>query len=101
MKTLIAITALAVTGLYFGGCNYRNVDVIKANAPKAWSDAGFEIVGYEGYQIGGLQAPGGLVWYVVQRTGDSTIRYNGAVSKWGGEYHLYEIQALDAIAPNR
>lgn len=100
MKTTIALIALAIAGAFFGGCNYRNVEIIKTNAPKAWADAGFEIIGYEGYQIGDFTgAPGGKVWYVVQRKGDPKVRYHGYVTKWGDEYQIYNITALDAITP--
>jgi len=98
MKTIIAITMLASVGIFFGGCNYGNVESIKANSAKAWSDAGFEVIGYEGYQIGDIcGAPGGKVWHIVQRKGDPKTRYHGYVAKWGNEYHVYRLKAIDAI----
>jgi len=100
--TLIGILSIPATAIYFGGCSYRNVDNIKAAAPKAWDAAGYEIVGYEGYEIGNICGnPGGKVWYVVQRKGDPRIRYTGYLSKWGDEYHIYNFRAYDAIAPSK
>lgn len=102
MKTWI-IGLLAAAALFWGinaaGCSYRNVDNIKAAAPKVWADAGYEIVGYEGYQIGSPATPGGRVWYVVTRKGDKRILYTGFLSKWGDEYHIYNFRAYDAITP--
>lgn len=97
---LLLVVLLTLT-VFFGGYSYRNVDVIKANAAATWDAAGFEIVGYEGYQIGDFigPCPGGKVWYVVQRKGNSQVRYHGWVSKWGKEYHIYNLRAIDAIAP--
>ncbi len=102
MKTLQSlgiIIALAFS-LYWGGCSYRNVDRIKAASPVTWAAAGFQIVGYEGYQIGDPFSPGGKVWYVVQRNGDPKTRYHGYISKWGTEYHVYNLKAIDALTPS-
>lgn len=98
---IILVVAALVTGCYFGGCSYRNVDTIKAAAPARLEELGFEVVGYEGYMLGGFSQPGGLVWYVVQRRGDDSVRYNCAVSKWGDEMHVYYLRAIDALAPSR
>jgi len=96
----LLIVALAAL-LYFGGCNYKNVDTIKANAEATWEASGFRVVGYEGYQIGSaFTTPGGKVWYVVERQNDSSVRYHGLLSKWGDEFHIYNLQAIDAIKPN-
>lgn len=100
MKTTLGIIVLALVA-YFGGFNYGNVETIKANAAQTWAKAGFKIVGYEGYQIGKpFEAPGGRVWYVVEKIGDSRVRYSGFLSKWGDEFHVYNLKAIDAIAAN-
>lgn len=99
MKTISIIILFVAITLYFGGCSYRHVEAIKAHAPETWRNAGFEIVGYEGYQIGAPDVPGGRVWYVVQRIGHPGVNYNGFISKWGDEYHIYNLKAIDAIAP--
>jgi hypothetical protein len=102
MKTILVIFIVImalVPSCYVGGCSYRNVDDIKAHAAKVWDDAGFEIVGYEGYQIGNPEMPGGRVWYVVIRKGDASIRYEGCITKWFGEYHIYRLHAIDALKP--
>jgi hypothetical protein len=102
MKTL-NITALVVAlcaATYIGGCSYRNIDSIKDAAPKTLDAAGFEIVGYAGYEIGNFVGnPGGRVWYIMRRKGNDRILYSGFISKWGSEYHIYNIKAKDAIAP--
>lgn len=99
LKIAIALAALS-GGLYLKGCSYRHVDEIKSAAPRVWDAAGYEIEAYSGYQIGdAFQAPGGKVWYVVSRKGDSRITYKGFLTKWGDEYHIYNLTALDAIGP--
>lgn len=93
------VALLIAVAIYFGGCSYRNVDTIKANAEKIWANAGFVIVGYEGYQIGVLQeSPGGRVWYIVARKGDDRILYHGCITQFGAEFHIYSLKAIDAIA---
>ena len=97
LKNIALVVALGAA-TFAGGCNYRNVDKIKAAAPATWAAAGFEVIGYAGYQIGDLLgSPGGKVWYIVQRKGDTKTRYHGYVSKWGSEYHVYSLRALDAL----
>ena len=100
MKTTIALIALAIAGAFFGGCNYRNVEIIKANAEQTWNASGFDVIGYEGYQLGDFECPGGKVWYIVQRKGDAKVRYHGYVSKWGAEYHIYGLKAIDTLTPS-
>lgn len=98
-QALLIVTLAAAA--FFGGCNYRNVDKIKANAAKTWGAAGFEVVGYEGYQIGNFfGSPGGKVWYIVQRKDNPSVQYHGFISKWGDEYHIYNLRAIDALTPS-
>lgn len=96
------LVLLFICGLNLGGCNYRAVPDIKAHAAKAWDETGFEIVGYYGYEIGTFiaPAPGGKVWYIVQRKGDSRIRYTGYLTKWGDEYQAYYVHPLDSSRIN-
>jgi hypothetical protein len=87
MKKLIGILSLVIL---FTGCT-RHVDDVKINANKIWQDAGFEVVGYEGYKY---SLYGGDVWYIVKR--DSTL-YHGFINKWENEYHIYSLSAINAI----
>ena len=70
------------------------VGEIKLAAPGVWERNGFQIVGYEGYQLTIFGRPGGCVWYVVKREATS---YHGCISRWGDEYHIYDLRALNAI----
>jgi len=76
----------------------RNIDEIKAAAPQVIKDWGFKIVGYEGYKHGVLV--GGHVWYILKREGPyenpNTI-YTARIYKWGDEYHLGHMRALNAV----
>ena len=93
--TLILIIA-TITTLLFSG--FRNVKSTKEAAPLVWNQAGFEVGGYTGYNwslIGG-----GDVWHVVTRKETPGVTYEGYISKWGNEYHVYHIRAIDAIQPD-
>lgn len=86
-----------------GGCIYpsytlgtRNVEDVKAHAPKVWQDAGMEVVGYEGYFH--CVVTGGVVKYTIRKAGKTDILYHGEVAKWKGEYQ-YTFNAIDAIKP--
>lgn len=76
-----------------------NVDSVKERAADVWADNGFEVVGYEGYRrsICWFDYGCGRVWYTA--TNDSGIVYHGFVERWGDEYHLYNLSAVDAIKP--
>ena len=76
---------------------FRNVGTTKHAAKTTWINSGLEIVGYEGYQWNLIS--GGDVWYILQRTNDTSVTYNGRLSKWGNEFHIYNLKAIDAIRP--
>lgn len=97
MKKLLA---LLIT-LVLTGCGSSNVPVVKAHAPAVWQQAGFEIIGYEGYtnEHCFFNYGCGHVWYTLRRAQDNGIIYHGYIEKWGSEYHIYGLQAIDAIKP--
>lgn len=99
MKTIVAVIA----ALAISGCSSANKDQIKSVAPSVWAKNGFDIVAYEGYTFGSHVGPGyggANVWYVVKRKPDNGIIYHGYIKKWGDEYHIYSLQAIDALKPN-
>ena len=75
------------------GCS-RNVDEVKLHASDIFKSNGFEIVGYQGYQLSPIF--GGRVWYTLKK-GD--ISYQAALIQWFDEYHIYDLAAIDAIKP--
>lgn len=85
------------------GCSYGNLDDVKAKAPEVWKQAGYEIVGYEGFQWGfggfGLPYGGAYVWHQLKKIPDNGIAYTGRIQRWGNEYHIYGPYAIDAIRP--
>lgn len=95
-KTAALIGASILT-VMLAGCSAQHVDAIKAAAPKTLEQAGFEIIGYEGYEWTGFGQWGGCVWYTMKKKPDVGITYHGCVSKWGDEYHIYSLSAIDAI----
>lgn len=88
------ISLLFVLCFCFLACYAKNVDVIKQNAKQVLEANGFEIIGYQGYQWGCAGTYGGCVWYTLKR---GNITYEACISKWGDEYHIYNLKALDAI----
>lgn len=95
MKRIISLTIIAT----LTGCSSANLDDVKAKACDTWKQAGYTCVGYEGYQWGfGVGNYGGAhVWHSLKRDANPTVIYSGYVQKWGNEYHLYNVTAVDAI----
>lgn len=92
---IVAVIFIAsIPWLIFGD---RRVAEIKNVAEQVWNRNGFKVVGYEGYELTLFAQPGGCVWYVVRR--DATD-YHGCISRWGDEYHIYNLRALNAIKGN-
>lgn len=96
MKNLPLIV-LAIAMLV--GCSAKHVPAIKAAAPKVFQQAGFEIIGYEGFNYGSGGQWGGCVWYSLRRIPDNGILYDACIAKWGDEFHIYNLTAVDAIKP--
>jgi hypothetical protein len=93
---------LAVALFFLISCTRINVDFVKEHATAIWHQAGYEIVGYEGYQMGGTCGGpygGGYVWYILRKIPDNGILYHGALQRWGDEIHIYNLTAIDAIQP--
>lgn len=88
---------LLVMAVVLPGCSAQYVDEIKENADDVWTRNGFEVVGYEGYVWTGFGRWGGCVWYIVKR---NTTTYHGCISKWGDEFHIYDLRAMDALKGN-
>ena len=86
---------------FLSSCSYRNLDDVKNNARETWESAGFEIVGYQGYEMGPVipwtTYGGAFVWHSLKRIPDNGITYQGAIYRWGKEYHIYNLTAIDAI----
>jgi hypothetical protein len=89
---LVGLVLLATVPWYVWGDT--RVGEIKLAAEKVWQRNGFDVVGYEGYELTLFGRPGGCVWYVVKRAGTD---YHGCISRWGDEYHIYSLRALNAI----
>lgn len=97
MKKLLIVALLLLSA-----CSYSNLDDVKAQAADRWKSAGYEVVGYEGYKLGiwlGGRYGGANVWYILSRPSSKGITYTGYIQKWGSEYHIYSVKAIDAIKP--
>ena len=94
------LAALLTSTAILSGCSMGNLDDVKENAEKTFAESGFEIVGYSGYQLGLNPWPGyggAKVWYTIQK--NNGVTYEASLIKWGDEYHLYNLSAIDAIKP--
>jgi len=92
------ISALLLSSIV--GCTNSNLDDVKAHAPEVLAQAGYTIKGYEGYQYGnwiGGSYGGAMVWYTATRKDNPTVIYAGAIQRWGDEYHIYSLRAVDAL----
>lgn len=74
----------------------RRVPEIKLNAERVFKENGFSVVGYQGYNLALFSTPGGCVWYTLKK---ANITYEACLSRWGDEYHIYSLKAIDAIKP--
>lgn len=98
MKKIILTSMLLLSA-----CGYGNLDYVKEHAEETLKANGFEVVGYQGYELGGVipftSYGGAYVWYTIQKP-DNLITYEVALRRWGDEVHIYALKAKDAIAPN-
>ena len=95
------LTASALCALLCVGCSAGNKQDVKDNAARVFADSGYIVTGYQGYQWGkfGFNEYGGAyVWYNLRQKGTG-INYQAAIQRWGDEYHIYNLKAIDAIAP--
>jgi hypothetical protein len=90
MKYLISVIA----GVALSACGFKDdADFVKPQAPQFYSERGFQILGYQGYNITTI---GRCYWYSLQR---GQIVYESCLMKWGDEIHEYSLKAIDAIKP--
>ena len=106
MKTLWTILIIVILLIGFWLCPYFfngtvNLNHVKENASQTWSQMGYEINGYEGYQWGWGIGPygGACVWYQLKKKPDNGILYMGYLQRWGDEIHVWKLRAIDAIKP--
>jgi len=95
--TLITIGIIAT--LVFGSITtwnttaYRDVNLLKTNAPTFLQERGFRITSYDGYE--GSIIHGGFTWYQVRDS--SNYLYSLAVGEWKGELMIYNQTCLNAV----
>ena len=114
-KTVWIILILLFVGSIFYNCKSglimnhspRNLEYVKQHAEVRWSEMGFSIVGYDGFNWGDcwFKVYGGAkVWYILERIPNrgypnNEITYSGYLQRWGDEIHMYGLKAIDAIKP--
>lgn len=100
-KTSI-LFAISLSVSLVAGCSSGNLEETKDNAAVIFKDNGFDVVGYHGYMWGawGFNDYGGaMVWYTIKKESNGLV-YEAGLQRWGDEYHLYNLNAVDAISPN-
>lgn len=88
----IAVIVLILWGMFFGHINSKERrELIKENALFTFEANGFQVIGYQGWEF---NFSGACLWYTLQR---GVTTYQGCVKKFGNEYHIYHLEAIDAI----
>ena len=91
--------------LLVAGCGFGNHDDVRLHADDVWKQSGFKPITYLGYSVGPVipftPYGGAYVWYRLEKTPDNGIIYKGALQRWGNEYHVYRLCAIDAIRPRQ
>jgi hypothetical protein len=64
------------------------VDDIKKDINLEMSKRNWDILRYEGYQLGSWHNHGGKVWYHVANKDNKDIQYRVYVTMWGNELHF-------------
>lgn len=82
-----------ISSVLLSGCGVAIDDkaFVTAQSQKYYSDHGFRLIGYQGYNI---FMAGRCYWYTLEKNG---ITYQSCLMKWGDELHEYSLQAIDAI----
>ena len=86
MEKVIISVVVAIT-LYAAIGTGTRVEKIKEMAPADIAQRGWEIVRYEGYQLGSFCNHGGKVWYHVRQKDEPTKQYRVYITLWAGELH--------------
>lgn len=83
-------------------CSSANLDYVKEKGVEKWREAGFEPVGYQGYQwgFGGMGGYGGAkVWWKLKKKSDPGVTYSGYIQRWGSELRVYGPMVVDKKDP--
>lgn len=92
-----------VVFMFIIGCGYGNIDYIKQHASETLKSNGFEIIGYQGYDIGyGIPFTvygGANVWYTIKDK--EGVVYECALKRWNNEIHIYNLRALNVNKQNK
>lgn len=98
------LTAIVIALGLLTGCSASNLDLVKAQAEARWRELGFQVVGYQGHQWGGLgfgTAYGGAkVWHELRTIPDNGVTYSGYLMRWGDNLEAYGPFARDALKPS-
>ena len=85
--------ALILTAALLGGCISDDYDWIDRRAKAYYEARGFQMAGYQGYNMWII---GRCYWYTTRR---GEITYESCLLRWGNEVHEYSLRAVDAIKP--
>lgn len=72
---------------------YRDIEIVKENAPALIEKSGFENITYAKYS--GDIVDGGSVEYIANKVGMPNLLYCVGVCEWRGDYMIYKVQVLN------
>ena len=77
--------------LLLTGCISDDFDWVDRRAKPYYEERGFEVAGYQGYNMWTF---GRCYWYTLRR---GNVTYQSCLLRWGNEVHEYSLRAVDAI----
>jgi hypothetical protein len=90
----ILVTTVIVGGFFIWNMTaYRDVELLKKEAPEYMEERGFCITSYDGFE--GSMYHGGFVWYQVRDS--SNHLYKLCIGEWRGEIMIYNQTCLNAV----
>jgi len=88
IKSIPLLYCLAWLPFMLGACSDTS-DFVKPKAARFYSERGFKIVGYQGYDTNiGI---GRCYWYTLER---DKLLYQSCLIKWGDEVHEYSLKGI-------
>lgn len=72
---------------------YRDIEIVKENAPALIEKSGFENITYADYD--GDVVDGGGVEYICNKVGMPNLLYCVGVCEWRGEFIIYRMQVIN------
>ncbi len=93
IKIPLTVLVILLSVIVHNQLAYRDIDMLKIQAPLIIAKRGFTITSYDGYQ--GDIFHGGFTWY--QARDSKGYLYNMMIGEWRGELMIYRLKCLNAV----